>query len=83
MGDTSKFKTDRTAPFGFKNRLNYKIIANWEIAEHKSQGTMQLAMNSGDYEQFWYFALNGNANIQKTQKLFDDLKATPYLPKKY
>ena len=35
---------DKSIKFGYKNALSYKIIVNWEIAEHKSQGTMQLAM---------------------------------------
>ena len=83
MSDTNMFSVDRTAKFGFRHSLDYHVIVNWEIAEHKSQGTMQLAMNLGDYEQFWYFDINGPAGIPKTQRLFERLKAVPYPSKTY
>lgn len=83
LADTPMFRFDRTAKFGYKNSLDYHIIVNWEIAEHKSQGTMQLYMNGGDYEQFWYFAQNGKAALAKTQRLFDALKYVPYPSKTY
>lgn len=73
-GEAPVCRFDRTQSFGYKNRLNYKIIANWEIAEHKSQGTMQLYMNRGDYEEFYYYALNRRGGEQKTEALFDSLK---------
>ncbi|MDX1564268.1 MAG: PIG-L family deacetylase, partial [Phycisphaeraceae bacterium] len=50
---------DRTRRFGHRNRLNYQIVVNWVIAEHKSQGTMQLAMNRGQAEAFYLYTLNG------------------------
>ncbi len=77
------FQFNRNQKFGFKNSLDYHIIANWEIAEHKSQGTMQLAMNQGDYENFWYFALNAPEGIAKCKALFDQLKTIPYKIKVY
>ncbi|MCX6290925.1 MAG: PIG-L family deacetylase [Bacteroidetes bacterium] len=77
------FKLDRTTKFGFKNSLDYKIIVNWEIAEHKSQGTMQLGMNRGDFENFWYFKLNGERGLEKTKTLFEELKKIPYPSKTY
>jgi len=75
--DLFVFQVDRTTNFGFKNKLNYKVIANWEIAEHKSQGATQMAMNDGDLEEFWYFALNGQEGPKKTSRLFDLLAQTP------
>jgi len=74
---------DKSVKFGFKNALSYKIIVNWEIAEHKSQGTMQLAMNQGDLEQFWYFSLNGESGKEKCKQFFEKLKSIPYKPKTY
>ena len=68
------FQIDRTASFGFKNKLNYKIIVNWEIAEHKSQGTMQTYINEGDYEEYWFFDVNAAASYSKTANFFDMLK---------
>ena len=64
---------DRNVSFGFKKQLNYKIIVNWEIAEHKSQGSMQTFMGKGDFENFWYFDMNGVEGREKTKKLFDRL----------
>ena len=75
------FTFDRTQTFGYKNALNYQIIANWEIAEHKSQGTM--AMNAEDYEDFYFFSINDPSAIPKTQALFDKLKVNPYPAKTY
>lgn len=65
---------DKTQKFGFKNALNYKIVVNWEIAEHKSQGSMQTYMGRGDYENFWYFDMNGESGKKKTEMLFEELK---------
>ncbi len=82
-GNGPMYYFDKSVKFGFKNALSYKIIVNWEIAEHKSQGTMQLAMNQGDLEQFWYFSLNGEIGKEKCQQFFERLKIIPYLPKSY
>ena len=73
------FTFDRTQKFGYRNRLDYKIIVNWLIAEHKSQGTMQLAMNRGDSENFWWFDVNPASRKDATRKLFERL-ARPYFP---
>jgi len=51
------FTIDRTISFSYKNGINYKIIANWELAVHKSQGATQMTMNDGDLEEFWYFSI--------------------------
>ena len=80
---TSQFSVDRTTKFGFKNALNYKIIVNWEIAEHKSQGVMQMGMGYGDIENFWYFSENAPGGMDKAKALFEKLKVAPYVAKKY
>jgi len=54
----SAFNIDRNQSFGFRNKLNYKIIVNWIIAEYKSQGAFQTTMNKGDFEEFWFFDIN-------------------------
>lgn len=76
------FTFDRSVKFGYHNALSYKIIAYWEIAEHKSQGTM-FSGNIPDYENFWYFDENDPKDISKTQNLFDRLKIIPYPVKTY
>jgi LmbE family N-acetylglucosaminyl deacetylase len=83
MKDAPVFAFDKSKPFGYNIKLTYKIIVNWEIAEHKSQGTMQLAMNQGDYENYWYFAINGSDGIAKCKALFEELKKVPYKTKVY
>jgi N-acetylglucosamine malate deacetylase 2 len=82
-GDGPMFHFDRTVHFGYKDALTYQIIVNWEIAEHKSQGTMQLAMNRGDFENFWFFALNNEDGKRKCAELFERLKKVPYPAKQY
>jgi len=82
-GGLPTYQFDKTVTFGYKNRLSYKIIVNWEIAEHKSQGTMQLAMNQGDYENYWFFAVNRPEDRKKCEELFNRLKVIPYKPKEY
>lgn len=64
---------DKTKKFGYNNRLDYKIIVNWVIAEHKSQGTMQLYMDRGDYENFYFFEINSSEQRKKTVDFFDNL----------
>lgn len=83
INDSCFFCLDRTTKFSYKDRMNYKVIANWEIAEHKSQGVTQMTMNEGDLEQYWYFSLNGNAGLQKSRKLFDELSKVPYVSRVY
>ena len=83
LKDAPVFSFDKSKPFGYNNKLTYKIIVNWEIAEHKSQGTMQLAMNMGDYENYWYFALNGAAGVEKCKVLFKQLQTIPFKTKVY
>ena len=81
--DTASFGIDRTESFSYHNRVNYKVIANWDIAEHKSQGVTQMTMNEGDLEQFWFFKQNAPAGLEKCRQLFNELKRTPYLSKTY
>ena len=77
------FTTDRSVKFGFKNQLSYNIVVNWAIAEHKSQGTIQLDMSKNNFENFWYFEINGARGIEKTQQLFEELQHVPYKTKVY
>ncbi len=47
------FAFDRNAPIGFHNALNYQIVVNWMIAEHKSQGLLQTMDNKDPKEYVW------------------------------
>ena len=64
------FEFDRRATFGFRNRLDYRIVVNWLIAAHKSQGTMQLAVNRSDREEFWWFDGNDRSRFEQTEQMF-------------
>lgn len=64
---------DRLQGFGFHHALNYKIIVNWEIAEHKSQGTEQTGMNRGDSEDYYYYDINPPEGRAKTKAFFEML----------
>lgn len=83
VSDTIPFQFDRTSKFGYRDALDYKIIVNWLIAEHKSQGTMQLLMNRGDIENFWYFDINDPGKKEQTRELFENLKVNNFKRKEY
>ncbi|MEO8127512.1 MAG: PIG-L family deacetylase [Bryobacteraceae bacterium] len=67
------FRFDRTARFGFKDSLNYQIVVNWVIAEHKSQGLFQTDCNKHDEERFWLLAPSGPHGLEQSKQLFDRL----------
>lgn len=67
------FFFDRTHPLDATGRLDYHVVVNWLIAEHKTQGTMQLLMNQGDVERFWYFAVNDASRFEETARFFAQL----------
>lgn len=70
---------DRATPFGTDGRLHYGIVANWLIAEHKSQGTMQLFMQSEPaVERFWSYSLNAPGSAKKVHDLFERIHAAPH-----
>ena len=57
-------------------RLDYKVVVNWAIAEHKSQGTFQTLMNRWDREAFLIYALEAQDAEARTARWFEAL-ATP------
>jgi N-acetylglucosamine malate deacetylase 2 len=74
------YSFDMNQSFGFHHILNYKIILDWEIVEHKSQGTLQAGLNraGGDFEQYYYFDINSPEGRAKTKALFDRLAVNDY-----
>lgn len=74
---------DRTQKFGHKARLDYRIIVNWLIAEHKSQGTMQLAMNRGERERFFLFDVSPPGAEAKARAYFDALHRPQFPTRAY
>jgi len=56
--DVGPYVFDRTESFGHQDKLDYQIVVNWAIAEHKSQGTMQRMMNRWDREEFFIYEVS-------------------------
>jgi len=50
---------DRRTPMTCHHALNYSVIVNWVIAEHKSQGLLQMDGGRRTHESFRLFALSG------------------------
>jgi LmbE family N-acetylglucosaminyl deacetylase len=67
------FVFDRSRKFGFHDALDYQIIANWEIAEHKSQGLLQTDVNRFNREEFVIFDVSGQGSLGRTSRLFEQL----------
>jgi LmbE family N-acetylglucosaminyl deacetylase len=60
---------DRASSFGYRNALNYQIVVNWVIAEHKSQGLFQNDYSREEFEQFWLFEVSGKDAIERLPHL--------------
>ena len=54
------FVFNRGAQFGYGGALNYQIVVNWVIAEHKSQGLFQTDSGKHQLEQFWVVEASGH-----------------------
>lgn len=68
-----QFHFDRDVHFGFRDSLSYEIIVDWVIAEHKSQGLFQSKCGQDRYENFWIFALGGNALLSRAEAFFEKI----------
>ena len=67
--DEGPWLFDRNTKLGLDDRLDYNIIVNWLIAEHKSQGTMQMFLGNSGAERFWVYDINSRDAGQKAQRL--------------
>jgi len=74
------FSFDRTHKFGFNDSLDYQIVANWVIAEHKSQGLYQTRMNLITTEYLWVFDGTTPDAQARADALFDLLRLSPDTP---
>jgi LmbE family N-acetylglucosaminyl deacetylase len=50
---------DRRTPIEDHSALDYTIVVNWVIAEHKSQGMFQMEIGRRPLECFWLFEISG------------------------
>lgn len=77
--DVGPWTFDRATPFGTDGRLHFGIVVNWLIAEHKSQGTMQLFVAGAEpgVERFWAYSLNDSTAPGKLDALFEAIHTAP------
>jgi LmbE family N-acetylglucosaminyl deacetylase len=71
---------NRALSFGYHDGLTYQIIANWVIAEHKSQGLFQMDAGRHDIERFWRFELSGAPSKDAVDRLFARVNAVAKQP---
>jgi LmbE family N-acetylglucosaminyl deacetylase len=64
---------DRNSSFGFRHALNYQIVVNWVIAEHKSQGLFQNDAGKNRFEHFWLFQISGPDAQSRSERLRKEL----------
>jgi LmbE family N-acetylglucosaminyl deacetylase len=64
------FEFDRNASFGFNNSLSYQIPVNWMIAEHKSQGMLQMQVGKDPKEYFWVDRADTPKAMERATELF-------------
>ena len=64
---------DRRNSFGYHKALDYQIVVNWVIAEHKSQGLFQMDSGRHDLERFWLFAVGGSNVQERVEELRKEL----------
>ncbi len=57
--------------FGFHDSLSCEIVVDWVIAEQKSQGLFQTKCGQDRFENFWVFALGGNASLSRATSFFE------------
>jgi len=72
------FPFDRTQKFGHEGKLDYRIVANWGIAAHKSQGTMQNFMRRGEREEYFLFGEQRLEGARMAAELFERLREPQY-----
>ena len=74
VGEKPAFVFNRNATFGYRDALNYQIVVNWFIAEHKSQGLFQTDSGKHQLEQFWLFEASGRDADSRVRDLAAQLK---------
>jgi len=74
LDEKPAFVFNRDASFGYRDALNYQIVVNWFIAEHKSQGLFQTDSGKHQLEQFWLFEASGRDADSRARELAAHLK---------
>ncbi|HWB84230.1 MAG TPA: PIG-L family deacetylase [Bryobacteraceae bacterium] len=64
---------DRRNPIIGASVLDYTIVANWVIAEHKSQGMFQMEFGRKAVEHFWLFDISGRQGRSVWSRLVEQM----------
>jgi N-acetylglucosamine malate deacetylase 2 len=72
-GLPAQFFVSRSTAFGYDGALDYSIVVNWVIAEHKSQGLLQRDCNRFDRELFTSLQPGSTESEQTVRQLFQRL----------
>lgn len=73
VAQTRVHRISRLDTFGPGESLNYNIVVNWVIAEHKSQGLFQTESGKHSHENFWVFDTETPDAIAKADALFEQV----------
>jgi LmbE family N-acetylglucosaminyl deacetylase len=69
------WSVNRERHLGYQGALNYNIVVNWVIAEHKSQGLFQTDCGKHNREQFWLFDVSGGHALEAASRLFAQVES--------
>ena len=81
--EVGPFVFDRLQKFGFRERLDYRVITNLAMAQHRSQGAYLMALNRGERESFVLFALHAPDAARRAKALFERLAEPQFAPLDY
>jgi len=66
---------DRRTPLACHPSLDYSVVVNWVIAEHKSQGFFQMEGGRRTHEHFWLFEAGGEAGAARFQDFIQTMES--------
>jgi len=69
------FVINRLQHFGYQDALDYSIVVNWVIAEHKSQGLLQRDCNRFDREEFQVLERGAPQNFARIRQVLTQLQS--------
>lgn len=55
-------------------RLDHRIVVNWVISEHKSQGFFQMEGCRRTHEHFWLFEVSGETGAARWRDILHKLE---------
>jgi N-acetylglucosamine malate deacetylase 2 len=73
-GTTPVWSFDRRSPMSCHPQLDHRIVVNWVISEHKSQGFFQMEGSKRTHEHFWLFEASGEAGAARWRDIIHKLE---------